>query len=330
MNLNPKISIVMPVFNGGRYIQRAIESALGQQYPAHELIIIDDGSTDGTPGVLKSYGDRIITRRIPQSGGPATPKNTGMSLATGDYIAFLDHDDVWFKNKLAAQVEMVRRYPEIGFFACNYAVRYNHLGNRMVNHFEKLRNFSQMTFNEPFKQHPFLTLIKENFVGTTSTAMIRRDIIEKAGVFSTTHGFCEDYLYWFQCAPHTNFVLSPEMLLYKRTHSTNVSLNTLVMYELHRKVLETVGKEYGRMIDENGWRKTYVAVLADHETQLGNLYYEMRNYPLALAFYAKALSRQPNPRGFAHYLWTVLKKSLRFVTFDKVSKKSLAANRRSR
>ena len=321
--MNPSISVIIPVYNGAAYVGKAIDSVLAQQYPVHEIIVIDDGSTDGTPELLKSYGDRLITRRIPQSGGPATPKNVGLSLATGDYVSFLDHDDIWFKDKLAVQVEMARKYPDVGFFACNYAVRYPHMGNRLVDHFSKLRYRSRMNFDGPLKEHPFRLLMTENFIGTTSSAMIRRDVIGKVGGFSTEHGFTEDYLYWFRCAAHTNFILVSRMMMFKRTHAANVTLNTRKMFEWHQKVLETVGKEYDDLIRSRGWMGVYRSALAANEFQLGNILYDMRKYSEAFSFYRQALRHKPDAHGILNYFWTLLKKSARFLLFDRSTQRPL-------
>jgi glycosyltransferase involved in cell wall biosynthesis len=105
----PKISVVIPIFNGMPYIRKALESVFAQEYPAYEIIVVDDGSTDESPAYLKSLGKGVAYHRIPQSGGPAKPKSVGASLATGDFVAFLDHDDVWFKNKLRRNAELIQQ-----------------------------------------------------------------------------------------------------------------------------------------------------------------------------------------------------------------------------
>jgi glycosyltransferase involved in cell wall biosynthesis len=97
------VSVIMPVFNGEKYLAEAIDSVLNQIYPAIELIIVDDGSTDGTGNVIRKYNNRVVYIFKEHSGIGAT-LNVGISKVQGNYIAFLDADDLWVENKLELQV----------------------------------------------------------------------------------------------------------------------------------------------------------------------------------------------------------------------------------
>ncbi|HKK53946.1 MAG TPA: glycosyltransferase family A protein [Patescibacteria group bacterium] len=100
---NPKISVIIPTYNRANFLPRAIKSVLNQTFKDFELIIVDDGSTDNTKEVINNYlknDDRIKYIYQQNSGGPPKPKNTGIKIAKGEYIAFLDSDDEWFKDKL--------------------------------------------------------------------------------------------------------------------------------------------------------------------------------------------------------------------------------------
>ena len=130
----PKISVVIPVYNGLPYVQRTIESVLAQDYRAHEVIVINDGSTDGIEEELNRYKDKIILKTINNSGA-AVARNTGIHSAVGDYIALLDADDVWFKNKLKKIAESIIRNPEVGFICSNYVVRHAEFGRRLRKQF---------------------------------------------------------------------------------------------------------------------------------------------------------------------------------------------------
>src|SRR5262245_42603459 len=101
--MGPRFSAVIPCYNGLPYITRAIESVLHQDYAAHEILVVDDGSTDGTSEALKQYAGRIKVIRIRNSGAAAA-RNAAIAEATGDYLAFLDSDDVWFRDKLRVAV----------------------------------------------------------------------------------------------------------------------------------------------------------------------------------------------------------------------------------
>jgi glycosyltransferase involved in cell wall biosynthesis len=107
-----RISVVIPAFNSERYVAEAIESVLSQTHPADEIIVVDDGSTDATPAVLREFGSRITVLRQVQS-GPATALNAGIARCTGDLLAFQDADDLWVPNKLKLQHSLLSAEPEI-------------------------------------------------------------------------------------------------------------------------------------------------------------------------------------------------------------------------
>lgn len=108
------VSMIIPTHNRAELVGQAIESALGQSYPAREVIVVDDGSTDETPAVLSRYGSAIRTVRTPNR-GCAAARNTGVCLAHGAYLAFVDSDDVAPPEKLAIQVPVLEAYPDVGF-----------------------------------------------------------------------------------------------------------------------------------------------------------------------------------------------------------------------
>lgn len=99
----PLISCIVPVFNGEPYLAEALDSVLAQTYRPLELIVSDDGSTDGTPGIAAAYGERIVYLREPNA-GPAAARNRGLRVARGPFVAFLDADDLWAREKLEMQM----------------------------------------------------------------------------------------------------------------------------------------------------------------------------------------------------------------------------------
>lgn len=112
--MTPRFSVVIAVWNGAATIGRAIESVTAQTWPAHELIVVDDGSTDATPGVLARFGSRL--RRVRQeNAGAAAARNAGARLATGDWLAFLDADDVYYPERLRRHAEWIARDASLDF-----------------------------------------------------------------------------------------------------------------------------------------------------------------------------------------------------------------------
>ena len=107
----PRISAIIPVFNGERYLAEALASARGQTVPPAEIIVVDDGSTDGSAAIARAAGVRLIQQA---NAGVASARNRGLAAAAGDLIAFLDQDDVWPADRLAAQVDALRHHPDAG------------------------------------------------------------------------------------------------------------------------------------------------------------------------------------------------------------------------
>jgi len=100
----PLVSVIIPTYNHGRFVSAAVESALHQDYRPLEIIVIDDGSTDATRAVLAPFGDSIMYVYQNNAGLPSA-RNAGINIAKGDFVAFLDADDIWCSNKLSVQME---------------------------------------------------------------------------------------------------------------------------------------------------------------------------------------------------------------------------------
>src|SRR5690349_8073895 len=111
--MKPKVSIIMPVLNGERFIGEAIGSILAQSYPHFELIVIDDGSTDSTPERVAAFRGKLELQYVRHAGsqGIAPSMNDGVRHATGSMISFLDHDDAWFPDFLETQVSYLEAHP---------------------------------------------------------------------------------------------------------------------------------------------------------------------------------------------------------------------------
>src|SRR4051812_20505544 len=111
MTSNPLVSIIVPVYNGANYVGEAIQSALAQTYPNIEVLVVDDGSTDGgaTRAVIDSFGDRIRSISQP-NGGVASALNTGITHMRGSFFSWLSHDDLYRPEKVSRQVETWRNF----------------------------------------------------------------------------------------------------------------------------------------------------------------------------------------------------------------------------
>lgn len=212
--VKPRISVVIPAYNSARFIDEAVKAALGQTYPNVEVIVIDDGSTDETPERLAEFGDQIIVHRQANA-GVATARNAGVSKATGEWIAFLDADDVWLPQKLERQLQAAQR-PLV------YTNRYN-FGER------KDVPAIQTDCTPMYDGDVFLPLLLAGNFITMSSVMLRRDLFEQMGGFCEALGGTEDWDLWLRIAECHLVHWCPEPLVYYRFHSAGMSRNHRLM-----------------------------------------------------------------------------------------------------
>lgn len=118
----PRFSVIIPNYNNGATLARALDSVLAQTYPAHEIIVVDDGSVDDSRAVASSYGERIVYQYQPNA-GVSVARNTGVQCATGDWLAFLDADDTFVPERLALHADWIRRDPGLDFLLGDQDVR---------------------------------------------------------------------------------------------------------------------------------------------------------------------------------------------------------------
>lgn len=311
---SPKISVVIPVYNGEKFIERSIESVLRQEYPAHEILVINDGSSDGTERILERYHDRLRVITVP-NGGVSQARNTGILAATGDYVALLDADDFWFKRRLLVNAEFIRRFPEVGFFTCNFVTRYSHYGNRLVRHYSTLSNRRRLNFDEPLKHNAYGLLLESYFGGTPSAYLFKRTLAGGAApLFDPKRKLAEDMEFLHRISMQVTFLLIQEVLFFKTPpHAQSMSLDQLRLYLAHRDVLLTCRDKDQGYIKAHRLEKNMKRSLSLMSTMIGNLYFENGNRERAFASYAEGLKHCFSPGNFLRVVWSVLKKSIRIL-----------------
>lgn len=190
------VSIIIPVYNCERFVAEAIKSALEQDYPYKEVILVNDGSTDGTMDVLRSFGDAI--RLIDQkNGGPPQARNKGLHAARGDYIAFLDADDIWLQGKVSAQVELLDARPEVGAAVTNWYEWPANPNGAYVKPDFSLEPMARNGLDERNSGWLYNKLLFD-CVLLTSSVMLRSRIVKLVGDFDVTMFNGDDYDYWIR------------------------------------------------------------------------------------------------------------------------------------
>ena len=202
------ISVVVPAYNTGVHISRAIESVLAQTRPVDEIIVVDDGSTDETASQVKKYSKKV-KYIYQENAGAGAARNTGIKAARYEWIAFLDGDDEWLPNKLKLQCELLQRHRELVWCTSNY-YRCMCEENRRSPDIATARATGLLESREYFDN--FFSIFLQDAYGCTDTIMIKREVLEETGGFRAGQRNMEDLDLWWRIAyrrPKIGFVNQP-------------------------------------------------------------------------------------------------------------------------
>jgi hypothetical protein len=208
----PLVSVIIPVYNGEQFIEEALESVFAQTFRDFEVIVINDGSTDGTHARLAKYGNRI--RYFEQENrGLAATRGRGVALAQGPLIAFLDADDVWLPEKLDRQVESARQHPDCGIVTTDVLSFSD----------DQVLIASLRQWYKPASGDVFENLLFGNWI-PPSAAMIRKECLGQVETFDVAPpAYGEDWLMWMQICAHHPVHFIDEVLVRRRRHPDGMS-----------------------------------------------------------------------------------------------------------
>lgn len=213
-----KVSVIIPSYNHEKFIGDAIESVLNQSYPHIEIIVVDDGSTDGTQEILSRFQSQInIMFMFQENSGGSAARNSGIRVAQGRYICFLDSDDVFHPEKVERQIEFFNTNPEIGLVHTGAYVLLK--ANEGWKHWY---TYTPPVFHSRDEQ--IKELLKANYIAC-STVMVRRDLFSQVGLFNTKYDYAPDYDMWLRLLTCSDFSSIPEALIHYRWHGGNQSRN---------------------------------------------------------------------------------------------------------
>ena len=221
------MSVVLPTFNRLRYLRAAIDSVFAQTFTDWELIVADDGSEGETADYVAALADppRVKVLRLAHTGNPGAVRNAALQAARGEYIAFLDSDDVWLPSKLALQVASLRSHPERGWSHTAFAV--------IDDSGELLRGAHSRWW--PAAEGWILEhLIDMKVVIAIASVMVKRSLLEQLGGFDPEQLACNDYDLWLRLAGLTEIDGVPETLVYKRMHNEPYYQSTVMFEDLGR------------------------------------------------------------------------------------------------
>ncbi len=201
---NPLVSVIIPVHNGEKYLAEAIESVLAQTWRPIEVIVVDDGSTDGSVNIARSYGPRV-RYCYQQNRGTGAARNKGIELAHGNFLAFLDQDDLWLEHKLTRQIAAFHHIADFDIVFGHVEQFYS----------PELTERTIKEIPQSFKRMPGYH---------AGTMLIKRDDLQRIGLFKTNYQIAE-FIEWYVRAKGFGIrsCMLPDIFMRRRIHNQNQS-----------------------------------------------------------------------------------------------------------
>ena len=230
----PLVSIIIPTYNTARYLEEAVNSALGQTYKNKEIIVVDDGSTDNTREILDVYIRKGVIKYIYQKNkGLAGARNTGIMSARGEYVALLDADDLFKLDKVEKQLRYLNNCPDCDFCYCDVLLFQDNRPNKFFRYDYKYYSGSIFKY-----------LLRQNFINPSTLFFHRKNIIDKFGLFNESLRRVEDLEYYLRVSlAGAKFCFLDEPLFLSRVRKNgNLQSDQALVQETTLNVLKNIGE----------------------------------------------------------------------------------------
>lgn len=241
--MNELVSIVIPVYNGSQYLKKTIDSILAQVYQTFEIILVNDGSTDNSAELIESLSENSNKIKLynKENGGVAAARNYGINMASGDFIAFCDQDDLWLPNKLIQQMPLFEN---------------SHVGlvySGAIAEYVELNKQDKPNFDDKYRGDVFDKLIQVNMF-TCCTAIVRKNLLQETKAFDDDRSLMgvDDWLAWLKLSLVCEFDFVAEHLAIHVFHGDNYSSNEEKMHKAELICLskiEPLAKQYKKEVD---------------------------------------------------------------------------------
>lgn len=230
MDVKPRVSVVIPSFNMGELLSDAIESVLHQTYKSYEIIIVDDGSTDNTREIAEKYLAKGVRYHQQKNQGVAAARNAGIRLSKGEFVAFLDADDLWLPDKLELQMDAINEF-NVGIIACGY---------RLIDYVSGSSLSEVVRKNYSGREELYKTLCISQIIPACSSGMvIKTDYFRTVGYFDEALRIAEDWEIWLRLAERYEIKFVELPLVVLRVNIKKPSYRVISNEEIYvRKVIE--------------------------------------------------------------------------------------------
>lgn len=239
------VSVIIPAYNAEQFIEEAIESVLHQTYSHREVIVVDDGSLDDTKERVRKYASDIVYVRQRNSGGfPGSPRNRGLESSRGEFLCFLDADDIMLSDRIQRQVELLEANPDLGFVFGDYR-NFSGRGQAERSHFEECPQLQKLLDQQESLVLPSPSatrlLLHEN-IGLPSSLMIRRAVLKTVSGFPIEYRIGEDFHFYYRIARTFPIGICNRIVSLRRMHESNLTKEAI-------RTLQDQLRSYSRLQD---------------------------------------------------------------------------------
>lgn len=272
----PLISIVIPAYNMAEYISDALISCINQTYQNIEIIVIDDGSKDKTKEVIKKF-QKSLSYHYQENMGVSVARNHGINIAKGEFVAFLDADDIWMPTKIEAQIDIIEKNNDLKAVSCGYGI---------MDEAGKILMPGLIRANYKSRDHLYKALsICQLIPGSASGVLVERKFLNEVGLFNEQLFIGEDWDLWLRIVEKTNIYFINKILVYLRSRTKKEPLRSL-SNEIHQvqKIIEnSVTLKYKK--------RAFAALYA----RVGSSYMSANEIDNAISLLIKSFKNRPFP-----------------------------------
>ena len=283
----PKVSVIIPAYNSMTYLPATIENVLEQTFTDFEVLVVDDGSSDRTAAWVAQIRDRRVRLISQPNQGASGARNTGITQAKGEYLAFLDADDLWHPTKLEKQVRCLDNHPEVGL-VYTWTLLIDRQGKPTG------RIFASHAEGDVWQQ-----LVQHNITESGSSPMVRRCCFETVGLFDLDLAHAEDWDMCLRIATRYRFKVITEPLVYYRQHLNSKSKNWQRMEKSFYRIID---KAFQSKLPELLNLKNHCYGVANLGLAWKCLQTQTKDYKQAMQFRTTAIAYSPKLRYSKEYV----------------------------
>jgi glycosyltransferase involved in cell wall biosynthesis len=258
----PTVSVIIPAYNSAHWLPDALRSVQDQTYTEWECVVVDDGSTDNTSEVVKGFleEDGRFKYISKENEGPSRARNVGIESSDGEFVAFLDADDIWLPEKLHCQIDVLAARPEVGLSCCYFEIVDEHLVT--VKTWQEVATSS--AFPDEIHSEEFIRCFPNNIVtGSASAAVVRRACFQEAGIFDPDLKIGEDWDLWYRISLNSAILQEKRVLVRLRRYPKQQDIDAFLwnraklLKKVRRMIPVVQTRSYKKYLRHNAFTEAF-------------------------------------------------------------------------